>query len=377
MIDLHRALSCLNSHQLRQVWNEGSLFSPISTGTCSSAAAKVPQLLPVKRYKIRSHYDGVFSLDFTKDGTRLAVGYGSGDVTLHDTKTAKLTCCPSRKSEQLPVTGLQFRSQDRSEMLYCLASGPIFLQRIEDESNVVDVMTTDEENEINTLDVSEFGYYFCTAGKDRNIRIYDWEKFKPFSVLGPLTEGDYIGPPEDTLTQHGKRIFSVKFSDESPYHLVSGGWDNSVKVWDLRTGQVVKSMSTGSNFGPKLCGDALAIKGDLCVTGSLLPENAIELWSIKEGRRIACLPYESPKLRGEYVLVVKFCGDNHVIAGSATCHDAQIISIAQEKVVSRIDGFRRSVSSLAVSSSGKVAVAGGAPYISFVETMTTPFFLET
>ena len=43
----------------------------------------------------------------------------------------------------------------------------------------------------------------------------------------------------------------------------------------------MKSMSTGSNFGPKLCGDALAIKGDLCVTGSLLPENAIELWSIK------------------------------------------------------------------------------------------------
>ena len=40
-------------------------------------------------------------------------------------------------------------------------------------------------------------------------------------------------------------------------------------------------MSTASTLGPKLCGDALAIKGDLCVTGSLLPENAIELWSIK------------------------------------------------------------------------------------------------
>ena len=44
----------------------------------------------------------------------------------------------------------------------------------------------------------------------------------------------------------------------------------------------------------------------------------------QEGRRIAVLPYESPKLRGEYVLVVKFCGDSHVIAGSATCHDAQV-----------------------------------------------------
>lgn len=54
----------------------------------------------------------------------------------------------------------------------------------------------------------------------------------------------------------------------------------------------------------------------------------------------------------------------------------QIISTVQEKVVARIDGFRRSVSAMAVSETGKVAIAGGAPYISFVETMTTPFFLE-
>ena len=39
-------------------------------------------------------------------------------------------------------------------------------------------MRSPSENEINTLDVSEYGYYFCTAGKDRNIRIYDWERFK-------------------------------------------------------------------------------------------------------------------------------------------------------------------------------------------------------
>ena len=106
---------------LQKTKNHNGSRSPIS---------QVPQLLPVKRYKIRSHYDGVFSLSFTKDGSRLAVGYGSGDVTLHDTRTAKLTCCPSRKSDPLPVTGLQFRTEDRSEMLYCLASGPIFLQRV-------------------------------------------------------------------------------------------------------------------------------------------------------------------------------------------------------------------------------------------------------
>ena len=55
---------------------------------------------------------------------------------------------------------------------------------------------------------------------------------------------------------------------------------SSVKLWDLRTGLVERSMSS-SDHGPKLCGDALAIRGDLCVTGSLIPDNAIELWCLK------------------------------------------------------------------------------------------------
>jgi len=376
MLDLYSALSGLGSAQFRQIWNEGSLFSPISTGTCSSAIGKIPQLLPTKRYKIRNHYDGVFSLNFTDDGSRLGVGYGSGVVTLNDPNTAKMICCPSVNKVELPVTGLQFRTKDASQLIYCLASGQIYFQNVEDENNIQEIASAVEDNEINTLDVSGHGFYFVTAGKDRNIRVYDWENFKPFSVLGPQTQGDYVGPPEDVLTQHGRRIFSVRFAYNNPYLLVSGGWDNAVKVWDLRTSEVVRSMCS-SEGGPKLCGDALAVRGDYIVTGSLLPENSIELWSIKEGRSMGTLPYEAPHLRGEYILVVKFCGDSdHIIAGSATCHDAQIISLSQKKVVSRIDGYKRSVSALAVSDSGRVAVAGSSPYISLVETMTTPFFLE-
>lgn len=40
-------------------------------------------------------------------------------------------------------------------------------------------------------------------------------------------------------------------------------------------------MNTSATQGPKLCGDALAVKGDLVVAGSLLPDKAIELWSIR------------------------------------------------------------------------------------------------
>ena len=41
--------------------------------------------------------------------------------------------------------------------------------------------------------------------------------------------------------------------------------------------------------GPKLCGDALAVRGDYIVTGSLLPENSLELWSIKVQHFMVCV----------------------------------------------------------------------------------------
>jgi COMPASS component SWD3 len=33
---------------------------------------------------------------------------------------------------------------------------------------------------------------------------------------------------------HSNRIFSVKFDKEEENLLISGGWDRSVKVWDIR-----------------------------------------------------------------------------------------------------------------------------------------------
>ena len=37
------------------------------------------------------------------------------------------------------------------------------------------------------------------------------------------------------------------------------------------------------------------------------------------------LPYESPRLRGQYIHAVRFCnGTKNVVAGSAVCHDAQV-----------------------------------------------------
>lgn len=33
---------------------------------------------------------------------------------------------------------------------------------------------------------------------------------------------------------HSNRVFSVKFDKDDENLLVSGGWDNTIQIWDLR-----------------------------------------------------------------------------------------------------------------------------------------------
>ena len=43
---------------------------------------------------------------------------------------------------------------------------------------------------------------------------------------------------ECTLTGHSKNVSSVAYSPDGK-HIVSGSWDNTVKVWDSQTGKEV------------------------------------------------------------------------------------------------------------------------------------------
>ena len=64
----------------------------------------------------------------------------------------------------------------------------------------------------------------AVAGKDCRIRIYD-EATKSLTMTMKML-GENPG--------HSNRIFSVKFSPYNPNLLVSGGWDNTLQLNDLR-----------------------------------------------------------------------------------------------------------------------------------------------
>ena len=79
-------------------------------------------------------------------------------------------------------------------------------------------MAPENENSLCTIDFSPDGLLLATAGKDRQIRIFDeTTKSMAFSMRGA-----------GELNGHSNRIFCVRFNQADPNMLVSGGWDRTV-----------------------------------------------------------------------------------------------------------------------------------------------------
>ena len=111
------------------------------------------------------------------------------------------------------------------------------------------------DNQLYSIDYNTEGNLLATAGKDKYIRLYD-EQTKSI-VLRMKENGELPG--------HSNRIFCVRFDPQNSNMLSSGGWDNTVQIYDIR-----KKGPVGSIYGPHICGDAIDYYNDgfTLLTGS-------------------------------------------------------------------------------------------------------------
>lgn len=303
----------------------------------------------------------VFCVRFSPDSKYLAAGCGDGAIRVFNAQYGNTAYNLQGGSiASLPTTAIRFRPlnpsiKTKNVMIAANASGVVQHWHMTSGKNLHTI--EDPENQIYALDYNEDGSKFITAGKDKSLRIYD-EATKTVAV--EMKQG--IGYSVTATPGHSNRVFSVKFVPNDDNLIISGGWDNTVLVWDARIGRAVRSI-----YGPHLCGDALDMVGFEVLTGSWRPENQLEVWDFRTGNKVADVPWHVSAPHGQSACLLyaaQFSKDSRgrfIAAGGTGSNEAKVFDhLNGNALIGTVANMPRGVFALDFSPDGtKLAVAGG------------------
>ncbi len=170
----------------------------------------------------------------------------------------------------------------------------------------------EKDNPIMCMDYNSDGTLFVTAGNDRKVRLYDDNMKSVISVMKP---GGLNHPG------HSNRIFSICFHLGFSGLLASGGWDNTVQFYDIRSGTITNSL-----YGPHICGDAIDLKDYMLLTASWNTTNQIQLWDIRNYKLIKNIDWDKDvSTEATYCYASQFARDKSCSLFGVGCSNNNMI----------------------------------------------------
>ncbi|MFQ4146898.1 serine/threonine-protein kinase [Chlorogloeopsis sp. ULAP02] len=182
-------------------------------------------------FTLVGHTNSVKSVAFSLDGTILASGSWDKTVKLWNVETGKEVC--TLVGRQLQVSAVAFSSHQ----------------------------------------------LLASASYDRTIRLWDIS-----SLNSPhLDKEKFKNCPFYSLSSHTWAVLTLAFSPDGKM-LATGSDDNTIKFWDINTGQVIRTLQ-GHSWAVLTV--TFSVNGETLISGSR--DNTIKIWRISTGEEIATL----------------------------------------------------------------------------------------
>lgn len=317
---------------------------------------------------------GVFSLRFSDELDQIAVGYGDGSIRMFSVTNGKQTneylasSLPAiehlrRLSMDLPIMSLKWHPLATHRLYAACVDGTI--RQVDRQTNELSVIAYENENELTSMDFTVDGKNFATVGKDAHIRIYDSERNilvhkynnqRSETVLAQLrAQKNGYNDELSCTTGHYARAFACKFHTDHRNILLTAGWDNVVKFWDLRQ----KEAMPETIAGPHICGEGIDTRGNEILTASWTRQNSLQIWDFRTASLLTTLNVpNAAQDKGEFMYAAQFCDNRTVLAagsGTLSCH---VLNIDSNEEIARLS-LSKSICSLDSMLGGRVFAYGG------------------
>ncbi|KAJ8603912.1 hypothetical protein CTAYLR_009713 [Chrysophaeum taylorii] len=316
----------------------------------------------------------VFSIRFSPDGRYLAAACGDGAVRVFNASNGALshTMVTPNSTAGLPATIARFRpvgAADRTKNVLLSGNANGAIQHWHVTSGKCLNSLFDGDNQIYALDYVPSGDKFAAAGKEPVVKIFDEDTRKLVVTLQGALGSFGIGLKGDA--GHSNRIFSLKWHHSDPKLLLSGGWDNTVQLWDVRAAVSVRTI-----YGPHLCGDALDLDGDALLTGSWKPVDQLQIWDLGTGKLRRTIDWASSYIQQRepcMVYAAQFSKMNnnadYLAAGGSGANEARVFDMGDGfNLIGTVTGLARGVFTLDFAPNAqRLAVAGGDATIRIID----------
>ena len=158
-------------------------------------------------------------------------------------------------------------------------------------------------------------------------------------LLSPSLAGPF-GPLKRTLEGHTSAVHSVAVTEDGK--VVSGGADNSIKVWDLSSGKLLRTLK-GHNSSINTV--TVSVDGKVVSGGA---DNSIMVWDLSSGKLLRTM-----KGHNFPINTVAVTASGMVVSGSQD-HTLRVWDLASGNLLHTLEGHTQSVNSLVVTPDGKV-----------------------
>jgi WD40 repeat protein/cellulose biosynthesis protein BcsQ len=332
-------------------------FSPDSKILASSSFDKTVKLWDVAtgecRKTLKDHTDWVWAVSFSPDKNKNKLATSSKDSTIKIwdiSKDGKEAKCIRTIEETNQVLSVVF-SPD-GEMI-AGGSDDKTVKIWDANKDVLLVSLSGHTDYVRSVAFNQDGSILASASYDNSIKLWD---IKTHSQ--DIKNKNQIAP-KDTLTGHTYRLRAIAFSSDGET-LVSGGWDQTLKIWNINRGN--KSLKTLQGRNNWIFTVDVSSDSKFLASGS--DDQTVKLWNVETRKLEHTFGVKKRRETKDightnWVWTVAFSPNGEYIASASSDETVRLWDVKTRKQLKVFTGHKDWVWTVAFSPDGEYIASGG------------------